>query len=128
LVIRPLIVPELRCLFATLLNLLAEDRSGLHHPKVITMPSADFCCLFKSDHSSFSRESATSNRSPEVSSTAFRALPPDLQPAPLMDMGFVVDCQLAGAVCLLSGSCSSARAFAPRFLQTPPHDDALALR
>jgi integrase len=31
------------------------------------------------------------------------------------------------AVCLLSGSCSSARIFAPRFLQTPPRDDALAL-
>src|SRR5690606_27990784 len=28
---------------------------------------------------------------------------------------------------LLSGSCPSAHAFAPRFLQTPPHDDALAL-
>ena len=29
------------------------------------------------------------------------------------------------AVCLILGSCSSARTFAPRFLQTPPHDDAL---
>jgi hypothetical protein len=27
-----------------------------------------------------------------------------------------------------SGFCSSARAFAPRFFQTPPHDDAFALR
>src|ERR1700738_2433807 len=49
---------------------------------------------FKSDHSSFSRDSATSSRSPEVSSTAFSAPPPDLQPAPLMDMGFVVSCRL----------------------------------
>ena len=32
------------------------------------------------------------------------------------------------AVCLLSGSCPSARAFAPRFFQTSPHGDALALR
>src|SRR5881392_454307 len=32
------------------------------------------------------------------------------------------------AVGLKSGSCPSARIFAPRFLQTPPHDDALALR
>jgi len=31
-------------------------------------------------------------------------------------------------VCLRSGSCTSARTFAPRFFQTPPHDDALALR
>jgi len=29
---------------------------------------------------------------------------------------------------LLSGSCSSPRTCAPRFLQTPPHGDALALR
>src|SRR5436190_5796749 len=33
-----------------------------------------------------------------------------------------------GTVCLGSGSCTSARAFAPRFFQTPPRDDALALR
>src|SRR5947207_5975953 len=32
------------------------------------------------------------------------------------------------AVGLKSGSCPSARIFAPRFLQTPPHGDALALR
>jgi formate dehydrogenase alpha subunit len=30
--------------------------------------------------------------------------------------------------CLLSGFCSSGHGFAPRFLQTPPRDDALALR
>jgi len=30
--------------------------------------------------------------------------------------------------CLLSSSCSSARVFAPRFLQTSPRDSALALR
>src|SRR4051812_5150227 len=30
--------------------------------------------------------------------------------------------------CLLSGFCSSGRGFAPRFLQTPPRGDALALR
>ena len=29
--------------------------------------------------------------------------------------------------CLLSGFCSSGRGFVPRFLQTPPHGDALAL-
>src|SRR5436190_11341137 len=33
-----------------------------------------------------------------------------------------------GTVCLGSGSCTSARTFAPRFFQTPPRDDALALR
>src|SRR6478672_2019333 len=30
--------------------------------------------------------------------------------------------------CLISGFCSSGRGFAPRFLQTPPRGDALALR
>jgi hypothetical protein len=59
------------------------------------MPSADFCSPVRLDHSRLSRESATMNRSPEVSSTAFRAQPPDLQPGPLMDMGFAVMCPLA---------------------------------
>ena len=39
-------------------------------------------------------EFRTSSRSPEVSSTAFRTQPPDLQPVPLMNMHFVVNCQL----------------------------------
>ena len=69
-----------------------------------------------------------SNRSPEVSSAAFRAQPSDLRFALLMDMGFAVSCPLAPRSRLESGSCTSAHAFAPRFLQTPPHDDALALR
>jgi len=34
----------------------------------------------------------------------------------------------SSAVGLISGSCPSARVFAPRFLQTPPRGDALALR
>src|SRR5215211_5132860 len=62
---------------------------------VTTMPSADFCRLFSLEHSSLSRVFTTNDRSPEVSSTAFDAQPPDLQPASLMDMGFVVICQLA---------------------------------
>src|SRR5712692_6362574 len=41
----------------------------------------------------------------------------------------VVACPLVPNVPhLRSGSCSSPRTFAPRFLQTPPHGDALALR
>ena len=59
------------------------------------MPSADFCSPIRLDHSRLSRESATISRSPEVSSTAFRAQPPNLQPATLMDMGFAVICLLA---------------------------------
>ena len=59
------------------------------------MPSADFCCEIKAPYDAFSHDSATHSRSPEVSSTAIRTQPPDLQPVPLMDMGFVVTCQLA---------------------------------
>src|ERR1035438_3920312 len=42
-----------------------------------------------------SRGSTTCNRPPVVSSTAFRAPPPDLPPLALMDMGFAAHCQLA---------------------------------
>jgi hypothetical protein len=59
-----------------------------------TMPSADFCCGIKAPCDALSHGSATHSRSPEVSSTAFRTQPPNLQPAPLMDMDFVVSCQL----------------------------------
>jgi hypothetical protein len=107
-----------------------DHGSGLHLLKTkATMPSADFCYAIKTPCGEFSRKSATHSRSPEVSSTAFRAQPPDLQPAPLMDMGF--------------GSHLPARPppyasypvlvhrlalLLQRFFQTPPRDGALALR
>src|SRR3981189_741362 len=47
------------------------------------------------NHSILSPDSGTNGRSPEVSSTAFRTQPPNLQPVPLMDMGFAVIGQLA---------------------------------
>jgi hypothetical protein len=53
---------------------------------------------------------------------------PNLRFAPLMEVGFAKPGPLAQRSRLLSGFCSSARTFAPRFLQTPPHNDALALR
>jgi hypothetical protein len=59
------------------------------------MPSADFCRPVRIDHSTLSPDSGTNGRSPEVSSTAFRTQPADLQPVPLMDMGFAVRCPLA---------------------------------
>jgi hypothetical protein len=46
----------------------------------------------------------------------------------LIDMGFATIGPLARRSRLRSGSSTLARAFAPRFLQTPPHGDALALR
>jgi hypothetical protein len=60
-----------------------------------TMPSADFCCEIRAPCDTLSHDFATHSRSPEVSSTAFRTQPPDLQPVPLMDMGFAVIGQLA---------------------------------
>jgi hypothetical protein len=59
-----------------------------------TMPSADFCRPVRRNHSPLSPDSGTNGRSPEVSSTAFRAQPPDLQPVPLMDTDFAVSCPL----------------------------------
>src|SRR5262249_61678419 len=45
--------------------------------------------------STLSVPAGTRRRSPEVSLAAFRAQPPDLRSAPLMDMGFTVSCPLA---------------------------------
>src|SRR5206468_6765657 len=46
------------------------------------------------NHSTLSPDSGTNGRSPEVSSSAFDAQPPDLQPVPLMDTDFAVHCPL----------------------------------
>ena len=67
---------------------------------------------------------ATPNRSPGVSSAAFRAQSPDLRFAPLMDMDFAVRCPLVRHGRLVSGFCPSTRTFAPRFLQTSPRGDS----
>ena len=52
------------------------------------MPAADFCDAVRMNRSTLSPDSGTRHRSPEVSSTAFSAQPPDLPPAALMDLGF----------------------------------------
>ena len=54
-------------------------------------PSADFCRTIRTDRSTLSRDYTAHGRSPEVSSTAFRTQPPDLQPALLMDVHFMVN-------------------------------------
>ena len=58
------------------------------------MPFADFCDTVKVNRFTLSHESVTCRRSPEVSSTAFDAQLPDLQPVPLMDTDFAVTCPL----------------------------------
>ncbi len=93
-----------------------------------SMPSADFCRRIRMGCPTPSHESVTDGRSPEVSSTAFRASPPNLRFASLMEMGFAITGPLARRSRLLFGFCSSARTFAPRFLPTPPRGDAVALR
>jgi hypothetical protein len=95
---------------------------------MLTMPSADFYVAIRSPHGFLSLDSETRRRPPEVSSTAFTTHPSDLQPWPLMDMDFAISCPLVRPRMPLSGFCSSGRGFAPRFLQTPPRGDALALR
>jgi len=94
---------------------------------VSTMPSADFCRTIRAIHITLSRESATYGRSPEVSTTAFRAQGPDLHLTLWMDMDFAIRCSLVQRSCLISGSCSSPRAFARRCLRTPFCIGALAL-
>jgi hypothetical protein len=87
-----------------------------------TMPSADSCIAVRVSLDSLSPVAGTRCRPPEVSMTAFRAQSPDLHFAPLMDMDFAIIGSLVQRSCLLSGFCPSTRAFARRFLQTPPHD------
>src|SRR5512147_370200 len=59
------------------------------------MPAADFYGVVRMNHFILSHDFVTRRRSPEVSSTAFRAQPPDLPPALLMDMSFAVLCPIA---------------------------------
>jgi hypothetical protein len=113
----PLSAHESRRLLAFPFIPLAEYRSGLRSPFPArptrcstfrsgsasralptagsTVRFADFCDTVKVNRFTLSHESVTCHRSPEVSSTAFDAQPPDLQPVGLMDMGFAVPCPLA---------------------------------
>jgi len=91
------------------------------------MPSADFCAAIRRPFDLLSRQSDTAQTS-RGKTNSLPHPPPNLRSAPLVDMDFVVDRPLVRRSRLISGSCSSVHAFAPRFLQTPPRDDALALR
>jgi hypothetical protein len=59
------------------------------------MPAADSRPTVRVDYSTLSHVAVTCDGSPEVSSTAFRAQPPDLPPVPLMDVGFAITGSLA---------------------------------
>src|SRR3974377_1031884 len=85
-----------------------------------TTPSADSCAVIRRPPGSLSSEIGTRRRSPQVSSIAFPAPLPDLQPWSLMDMDFAIRCPLVRRLPLLSGFCPSAPPFCLRFLSTPP--------
>ena len=63
-------------------------------PRGTTVPSADFCRTVRVNCSTLSPDSGTCNRSPAIRLTAFNAQPPNLPPAPLMDLDFAVIGQL----------------------------------
>jgi len=92
-----------------------------------TIPAADFCRTVGADCSTLSSDSGTCDRPSEVSSTAFNAQPPNLQPAPLMDMDFAIICPLVRRRMSHIRFLSIGSRLGPRCFQTPPHDDALVL-
>ena len=59
------------------------------------MPAADSRPTVRMNRSILSHDAVTCDGSPEVSSTAFDAQPPDLPPVCLVELGFAVLCQLA---------------------------------
>src|SRR5215468_11179754 len=58
------------------------------------MPSADSRRTVRMDRSTLSHDSVTCSGSPEVSSTAFCAQPPDLPPVLLVETDFAISCSL----------------------------------
>ena len=70
------------------------NRLGLHPEVEITLPAADFCTAVGGSREPLSHDFVTPGRSPDISPTAFRTRPPDLPPAPLMDMDFAIICFL----------------------------------
>ena len=78
------VVPAFDLLFLPFLPQCPDERAGSPCP---TMPSADFCDAVRSPHGSLSPEFETRRRPPEVSSTAFTAHLPDLQPCALDGYG-----------------------------------------
>src|SRR5882672_7535460 len=88
-------------------------RHNLIRPLLTSAPRSG--CL-----AAFSVAEATRDRSPGVSSAAFRAQSPNLRFASLMDMDFTVRCPLVRRLRLVFGFCPSTHAFARCFLQTPP--------
>jgi hypothetical protein len=92
------------------------------------MPSADFCPAVRSPLGSLSHVAATQDRPPGVIPAAFHAQSPDLRFPFLMNMDFAKLGLLVLRWRLISGFCSSTRAFATRFFRTLRRRNALAFR
>jgi hypothetical protein len=87
------------------------------------MPYADFCPGVRLPYDILSRRSDAE----QISWGKLNRLPCTVAESTLrtlMDMDFAVRCPLVRHWRLLSGFCPSTRTFAPRFLQTSPHDDS----
>jgi len=94
-----------------------------------TMPSADFCRPLRPGSPGLSPLLRTACRSPRVRPRTFRAQTPDVSSTPRCGWRTSLSRARSSRVVphLVSGSCSSPRAFRLGFLQTPPPGDALAL-
>src|SRR5579863_9791759 len=92
-----------------------------------TMPSADFCAAIRSPCDDLSPESGTTAQTSRGKTDRLRRTPAGFT-TPVLDDHGLRDHLLARPTgqASLSGSCPSGRGFAPRFLQTPSRDDALA--
>jgi hypothetical protein len=80
LVFLPLSAPESRCLLTLPFIPLAGYRSGLSPILWSITPLAHFCDVVRANPFPLSHVSVTRRRSPEVSSTACDAQPPDIPP------------------------------------------------
>ena len=86
------VATALRSLTVSALSGQCLDRAGRR--VMSNMPSADSCTAISSPPGSLSLQFETRYRPPQVSSIAFPAHLPDLQPWPLMDLDFAIHCPL----------------------------------
>jgi len=91
--------------------------------------AADFCTAVRMDYSTLSLNYKDTVQISQGKTRNFQCINAGfIKHTPLQMEDFAVTCPLVPSVPhLRSGSCTSSRIFGLGFLQTPPHDDALAL-
>jgi len=92
------------------------------------MPYADFCRRVRMICITLSHAFVTYDRSPRGKFDRLPCIAAESTFCALVEMGFAKPSPLARRSRLISGFCSSARIFAPRFLQTPLTTTPLAFR